>query len=237
MHSYRKNQLMRLKRYLNEVLVDQLPPLRQLQLYMEQLVLYEPPPPSDTPMLMIEQVPELRDRLIENTQWAAAAEQCLRDVLSDTDPERRRRELASLARTYNLDQYDEVLDDPVCAACGKIAAQRCSRCRHAWYCSRQCQVKAWTAHKPICEVLMNARANEAPQPAPAVNKAEPRIAEVKAKIEPVQAKPSAASDKPASSPVIQERASRFLAEDVPTPPAQIETKSNERRSMIIEEID
>lgn len=56
MHSYRKNQLMRLKKFMNEVLVDQLPPLRDLQRYLEELALYDPPPPTDTPFLLIEQV-------------------------------------------------------------------------------------------------------------------------------------------------------------------------------------
>ena len=41
-------QLMRLKKFLNEVLVDQLPPLRDLQRYLEELALYDPPPPTDT---------------------------------------------------------------------------------------------------------------------------------------------------------------------------------------------
>jgi hypothetical protein len=49
-------QLMRLKKFMNEVLVDQLPPLRDLQRYLEELALYDPPPPTDTPFLLIEQV-------------------------------------------------------------------------------------------------------------------------------------------------------------------------------------
>ena len=58
-----------------------------------------------------------------------------------------------MAATYDLDAYDEVLDDPKCAVCGDVAMKRCSRCHLEWYCSRPCQVKAWNQHKSICEVI------------------------------------------------------------------------------------
>ena len=39
-----------------------------------------------------------------------------------------------------------------CAGCGeKEGTKRCSRCKVAWYCSADCQRKAWAAHKITCK--------------------------------------------------------------------------------------
>ncbi len=31
--------------------------------------------------------------------------------------------------------------------------KRCSRCKHEWYCSRECQIKGWKPHKDMCNVI------------------------------------------------------------------------------------
>jgi len=62
--------------------------------------------------------------------------------------------------------YDQVASAPVlsaknkdrvdlhtCSYCGKASVEilsECERCRHACYCNRDCQVKAWKAHKSVC---------------------------------------------------------------------------------------
>lgn len=40
----------------------------------------------------------------------------------------------------------------LCHACGKTAEklQRCSQCKNRFYCSRECQLKDWPSHKPLC---------------------------------------------------------------------------------------
>ena len=39
---------------------------------------------------------------------------------------------------------------PVCQTCGKEGFKRCSRCEAVYYCGRECQIKDWQKHKPIC---------------------------------------------------------------------------------------
>ncbi len=192
MNTYRKNQVMRLKKFMNELIVDQMPMLRNLQRYFEELALYDPPAPADTPFLLVQQVPELRERLVDRTDWAAEAAFVVAEVLND-DPARRQRELKSLARTYNMDNFEEVLDDPHCGKCGAMAAQRCSRCKHTWYCSRPCQVGDWAAHKPLCEVL---RAGNAAKEA---QEAEQKVTEAVI----------------ASRTAVAQQSSRFIPDSVP----------------------
>ena len=42
--------------------------------------------------------------------------------------------------------------------CGAAAEKRCSKCRNAWYCSRECQLKAWKGHKALCKLVSDDRA-------------------------------------------------------------------------------
>jgi len=52
------------------------------------------------------------------------------------------------------------MEDPKCSNCGKVATQRCSKCKNQWYCSRECQLKQWKAHKALCEIISNNRREE-----------------------------------------------------------------------------
>jgi hypothetical protein len=206
--------------------------------------------------LCFAQVPELRDHLTDATNWAAEADRCLRDALnlSDSDPERRRRELASLARTYNIDNYDEVLDDPVCGVCAQIAAQRCSRCKHAWYCGRACQVADWNKHKPMCEVLMQTAqmAAAATTPAAATNASSSSSPSASTVNSAAEGQPPTAKLSIRASPAVTAvagQASRYLVDDdapasqaQPASAASASSSSNAsasapRRKVAIEEID
>ncbi|KAH3853526.1 uncharacterized protein LOC127875309 [Dreissena polymorpha] len=40
----------------------------------------------------------------------------------------------------------------VCAFCQRVGAQRCAKCKSAWYCTRACQAKDWKRHKPDCKL-------------------------------------------------------------------------------------
>ena len=52
-----KNNVMRLSKYFNELLIDQLPVLAQLRRFVETLAFAPPPASSDSRALVIEQVP------------------------------------------------------------------------------------------------------------------------------------------------------------------------------------
>eukprot|EP00455_Lapot_gusevi_P012713 TRINITY_DN16092_c0_g1_i5.p1 TRINITY_DN16092_c0_g1~~TRINITY_DN16092_c0_g1_i5.p1 ORF type:complete len:288 (+),score=24.26 TRINITY_DN16092_c0_g1_i5:51-914(+) len=156
LNTYRKNEILRLKKFFNEVLIDQLPLLGELHRFLEEISIAEPPKPTESGLLIIEQVSEVREKFLSETNWSDVAQQALSQYFRD-DPEQRRREIARLAQTYNIDNFEEVIDDPKCARCGQLAAQRCSRCRDAWYCSRECQVAAWKTHKPLCDVISRAK--------------------------------------------------------------------------------
>eukprot|EP00043_Microstomoeca_roanoka_P013991 m.137748 g.137748 ORF g.137748 m.137748 type:complete len:450 (+) comp15900_c0_seq4:102-1451(+) len=156
--TYNKNQILRLRAFLNDVILDQIPPLAELRRTLEELSLMDPPPPE--PAVVIEQVPELREHVLAAGKegWRSIAEYQLKKVFHPSD-ETLRKQATALAATYNIDTLEALFpEEPKCVVCGQPATKRCSRCKNEWYCRRQCQVEHWPKHKQICNVVANAAA-------------------------------------------------------------------------------
>lgn len=164
-NTHRKDVVLRLRRYFNDVLIDQLPMLIDLRRLVEELGVVDPPAPSSNSLAIVEQMPEIRnnivDKIAKNDQgkydWDSLVVHMLAHIFLD-DEESRQKDIKRLAATYNLDNFEEVLEDPKCALCGMDAVKRCSRCQTEWYCSRECQVAAWKKyHKEVCNLLVEAK--------------------------------------------------------------------------------
>ncbi|CAM9790782.1 unnamed protein product [Ectocarpus fasciculatus] len=75
-NSLRKNNILRVRKYLNDILLDQLPVLASVQRYMDELTIMEvPEPPSmgTTGSLLMEQIPKVRQSLTRGHDWEALA--------------------------------------------------------------------------------------------------------------------------------------------------------------------
>lgn len=66
-----------------------------------------------------------------------------------------------LVELYASDVFEDFMEDPKCEECGAVATQRCSRCKMAWYCTRDCQLRQWKKHKQICQMFIQAAAETA----------------------------------------------------------------------------
>ncbi|CAF0941515.1 unnamed protein product [Adineta steineri] len=157
---YNKNRITKLRAHLNEVVLDQMPHLIQMQRFLEQLSFMEPP--AVKKQLVLEQVAELYDRIIRKykNQWRDVAEKQAKTVLNPTKAEAQ-QQAARWANTMNFDVLETFINDaPKCAMCGEQATKRCSRCQREWYCRRECQVKHWSKHKPMCEMLVEMAKDE-----------------------------------------------------------------------------
>ena len=151
--SQRKRSLMRLRPYLNDLLIDQLPMLMQLQHFLDQLAFYEPD--SNKSALILEQLPEIRTRCLKRYKgrWQEVAEKQLKEYFS-VDSDAFRRMAKSLSETYSLDNLENFISQPArCVVCGEKAPKKCSRCHNEWYCRRQCQVSHWNKHKKACDII------------------------------------------------------------------------------------
>ncbi|XP_072025986.1 zinc finger MYND domain-containing protein 10-like [Amphiura filiformis] len=155
-NTYNKNQIIKLRAHLSEVILDQIPSLCDLQRYLEHLAMMDPPAAKSG--LVLEQVPEVRDLIIRENdgKWGAIAKHQVKTVFNPSS-ELMKQQAKMFADTYNFDVLESLIQEPPkCAMCGELAAKRCSRCQNEWYCRRECQVKHWTKHKQACNLLAEA---------------------------------------------------------------------------------
>ncbi|XP_040264492.1 zinc finger MYND domain-containing protein 10 isoform X2 [Bufo bufo] len=148
-----RGQLLKLRSYLTDLLIDQLPNLVDLQRFLSHLSVSEAAPPKKE--LIIEQVPEVWDSVVrENSgKWKAIAKHQVKQAFSPSDSELR-LQAQRWAQTYNMEVMEALVPDkPKCGSCGAEAAKRCSRCQSGWYCNRQCQVSHWQKHKKACDLV------------------------------------------------------------------------------------
>lgn len=94
-----------------------------------------------------------------NRDWKAIAQYQLKNFFN-TEVNDPKEELDSLMKLYGSNVYEQFMEDPKCASCGEPATQRCSKCKSVWYCSRECQLKDWKAHKEMCKMLTEVRKDE-----------------------------------------------------------------------------
>ncbi|KAF3856193.1 hypothetical protein F7725_016916 [Dissostichus mawsoni] len=155
-NNYNKNQLLKLRGFMTEVLLDQLPNLVELQRFLAHLALTDPAPPKKE--LVLEQIPEMWDNIVrENSgKWKAIAKYQVKETFSPSERDLR-LQAQRLDQVYNLDVMESLLPEkPKCGYCGKEAAKRCSQCQGEWYCHRECQVKHWSKHKRACQLMRGA---------------------------------------------------------------------------------
>ena len=106
---HRKNTMNRLKRFFNDILLDQLPVLKDLQRVTDEILLQVAPPAHEVTQgrLILEQVPETRTRLLKRTEkeWIACARAQLSSHFADT-PETR---AAAMSRFEDMSKMFEFM--------------------------------------------------------------------------------------------------------------------------------
>lgn len=110
LNTFRKGQLLRLRKYLNEILLDQLPFLADIQRYMDELAVLEVPEPSSlgSGVFLLQQVSVLRETLMKGKDWPTIADTQMTSVFVMTD--RDDPDLRLLADLYSDDLAENVLD-------------------------------------------------------------------------------------------------------------------------------
>ncbi|KAI6652304.1 Zinc finger MYND domain-containing protein 10-like [Oopsacas minuta] len=152
-NDFKKNSILRLRSHIPEYLIDQLPSLVDLQRYLHNLSIMNPPPAKKD--IIIEADHNLREALLSqnNGKFKKIGEKQKKAIFFPSK-EDLKYQADKFVETYDLNVIQTLSEGkPTCANCGAEAEHRCSRCKNEWYCSRQCQVDSWKGHKEICSLL------------------------------------------------------------------------------------
>lgn len=150
--TFRKANLLRLKKYMNEVLLDQLPLLQPMLRGFEEMSMMPDNNIKSSNSFIVEVLPELRAKIYNGRDWKKIAKKHQEVYFNPTTKEAK-EDLDRMMKLYTSEVFEDFMEDPKCAECGELATQRCSKCKNAWYCSRDCQLRQWKKHKPICALF------------------------------------------------------------------------------------
>ena len=145
---FRKSNLIRLRKYMNESLYDQIPPLQHLFRALEEISLMEFSAVPNSNPFIVEMIPSVYNKKLSEEE----AQRISKIILEyfPTDPAKYKKDMEIISDVYSWNNLEYFMEDPKCASCGKDAANRCSKCKSEWYCGRDCQIKRWKLHKEFC---------------------------------------------------------------------------------------
>nr|XP_031838964.1 zinc finger MYND domain-containing protein 10 isoform X1 [Nomia melanderi] len=149
---YRMSHLLKLQKYLHEIILDQISPLLELKRWLSYLSVSSSH--SKVPQaLNVELIPQMRTSIMEKyyKKWKKLAKHQSKFIFT-TNKEDVKNAAQILSDAYDLDKLD-CIDIKDCFLCQEEAQKRCSKCKAAWYCGRECQVKDWPKHKVICDKI------------------------------------------------------------------------------------
>jgi len=115
-NSYRKDALLRIRKYINDVMVDQLPMFADVQRFMDELAIAgSNSAPDNGTALVMEIMPEIRNAIMakyaEKGDWANLAMEQLRTTFSGGDMDTKDKGLAALADLYSGDALASLMAD------------------------------------------------------------------------------------------------------------------------------
>ena len=151
---FRKSNLLRLRKYMNDNLFDQIPPLQQMYRALEEMSLMNCNSSSSNNPFIVEMVPTLYNNLNQGKKNEKYYNDVAKNILElNFKKSDKKRDMDLISEIYNYDNIEYFMDDPKCSNCGKDASNRCSKCKNEWYCGKDCQKMCWKKHKEFCQKL------------------------------------------------------------------------------------
>lgn len=122
---------------MNEVLLDQLPMLTPMWRALEEMQLMADNNVKQNNTFVVEVLPEIRARIMNGRNWGEIAKYQAEGAFNPSS-KAQKEDMERIMKLYTNEVFEDFMEDPKCAECGKVATQRCSKCKNAWYCSRDC---------------------------------------------------------------------------------------------------
>lgn len=107
-NNFRKGQLLRVRKYLNEIMLDQLPFLADIMRYMDELAISEVANDDRQNVFMLQQVSQAREAIVKDRDWVEVANTQMAEVFTMTDKDDK--DIRKMAEIYADDLAEDVLD-------------------------------------------------------------------------------------------------------------------------------
>ncbi|SCO93305.1 MYND finger protein, putative [Plasmodium malariae] len=176
MTNYRRNNILKLRKYMNESLHEQLPPMKTLHTFIEHLYISKSVfPENKNSYLIIDVVPEIFDeiksdmlknkkKIISLLNNITIEKDVLRNISDmylsiyevdqqiNTKNNRNSKENDEQEKKTECNEGEEAIFDDLylCNICKENAELQCSQCKRIYYCSKECQMKDWFNHREVC---------------------------------------------------------------------------------------
>jgi hypothetical protein len=110
LNSFRKGQLLRVRKYINELMLDQLPFLADIQRYMDELAVTEVPEPTSLggSVFLFQQVAAVREAIMKGRKWPEVAQLQIETVFTMTD--KNDKDLIKMADLYSDDLTEAMVE-------------------------------------------------------------------------------------------------------------------------------
>lgn len=139
LNDFRKNNLLRLRKFMNELLLDQIPNLSVMLRSLEELSFMNVRTQTLSNPLVVQLIPEIANSITSGQNWKEIAEFQQANYFKK-DLEQQKEDMKKMADLYGQDLVEGIIDGFKCGLCRKEASKRCAQCQKLWYCSRECQV-------------------------------------------------------------------------------------------------
>jgi hypothetical protein len=83
--------------------------------------------------------------------WPVHKKNCQDSDNTENNTENSNKKSESKVKKMNNDSHSKKKKNCLCCLKKVEGSSRCSKCRTALYCSRECQLKHWPVHKNICQ--------------------------------------------------------------------------------------
>lgn len=157
--------LLKLRKYLSEDVTDQIPPLKDLRRYLEELNVsrsigsslhasggrLKTLNHSLSPFAIVELDETLYDRLLKMEFLIPRFSSDEIRIITKAIAEAYEGLVLSIEERNKKDQSKKP-DQSKCKVCFAKGDQRCSKCKAVIYCGASCQIKDWQSHKLVCSV-------------------------------------------------------------------------------------
>ncbi|SBS85574.1 MYND finger protein, putative [Plasmodium ovale curtisi] len=153
MTNYRRNNILKLRKYMNESLYEQLPPMKTLHTFIEVPEIFDEIK-SDMLKNKRQVLSILSSITIEKDILGSISDVYLSIYEFDQQIKNKSTSKGKCEQDKNSKQENgkeaAVDENYICNNCKENAELQCSQCKQTYYCSKECQMKDWFNHREIC---------------------------------------------------------------------------------------